>query len=336
MGIWEEENLMKNLRALQRTAVIVTVLVCFLFIADSNLQAFICGDVNMDEVVDISDVTYLVEYLFLGGPAPDLAATDCDGDSETTISDLTCFIEYFFHYGPLPSCGELVHQDMASGCLRSSETFVDDNQNKTLQSVKSLSDGAEEYMYARIIGEELRVYHMNGYFDCCIWYHVDYTVQSQPDGIYVTAIESNLNAPCDSMCYGDLESSYPIGLYIEPITFYVTLIGIDGEIVGTDTVTLEPNGYMYCEVIGNDLVIHHDNTLINCCPAYYVAYEIGGPNIYAIEGDSLPQCYCLCYFNLQSTLYNLDQGEYYVTLIAGENMYYPGDTVGVDTVVIGF
>lgn len=69
-------------------------------------EPFICGDVNADGTYNISDITYLVAYLFSGGPGPiPLESADCNGDGIIGISDLTCFICYMFSGCPPPTCG---------------------------------------------------------------------------------------------------------------------------------------------------------------------------------------------------------------------------------------
>jgi hypothetical protein len=64
------------------------------------------GDANGDGVIDTADVAYLVNYLFLGGPAPDpLWVGDANGDGVINIADITYLVNYLFMGGPLP--GEL-------------------------------------------------------------------------------------------------------------------------------------------------------------------------------------------------------------------------------------
>lgn len=64
------------------------------------------GDCDGDGNTNIADVTYLVEYLFRGGPeAPCPPHANLDGIGQTNISDLTYLIDYLFRGGPLPvSC----------------------------------------------------------------------------------------------------------------------------------------------------------------------------------------------------------------------------------------
>ncbi|MCK4427754.1 MAG: hypothetical protein KAW16_04655 [candidate division Zixibacteria bacterium] len=66
---------------------------------------FLRGDANGDGVIDIADATYLINYLFINGPAPDpLAAGDATGGGEVDIADVVYLINYLFIDGPPPEC----------------------------------------------------------------------------------------------------------------------------------------------------------------------------------------------------------------------------------------
>jgi hypothetical protein len=68
-------------------------------------SAFIRGDVNGDGVINASDVVYLINYLFVGGPAPTpLQAGDATSDGLINASDVVYLINYLFIGGP-PPCG---------------------------------------------------------------------------------------------------------------------------------------------------------------------------------------------------------------------------------------
>jgi len=63
------------------------------------------GDANGDGVINIADVVYLINYLFLSGPAPTplwVGDTNCDGAVD--IADVVYLINYLFIGGPAPGC----------------------------------------------------------------------------------------------------------------------------------------------------------------------------------------------------------------------------------------
>jgi hypothetical protein len=64
---------------------------------------YLCGDVNGDAGVDISDESFLIAYIFSGGRAPNpLSAGDVNCDSMVDISDVAYMIAYIFSGGPAP------------------------------------------------------------------------------------------------------------------------------------------------------------------------------------------------------------------------------------------
>jgi predicted phosphodiesterase len=63
------------------------------------------GDANGDGVINAADVVYLINYLFISGPAPvPLEAGDCNCDGNVNASDVVYLINYLFIDGPPPGC----------------------------------------------------------------------------------------------------------------------------------------------------------------------------------------------------------------------------------------
>ncbi len=61
-------------------------------------------DNDMSDAVDISDVIYMVDYSFGGGPAPACTEeADVNGDTTVDISDLVYLVEYSFSGGAAPT-----------------------------------------------------------------------------------------------------------------------------------------------------------------------------------------------------------------------------------------
>jgi hypothetical protein len=66
---------------------------------------FICGDVDGDGIVNIKDVTYLINYLYKNGPAPIMMGlADVNDSGQTNIQDITYLIKYLYLGGPPPHC----------------------------------------------------------------------------------------------------------------------------------------------------------------------------------------------------------------------------------------
>lgn len=67
---------------------------------------WIFGNANGDGAVTISDIVYLINYLFWGGPPPvPLAAGDPNNDCVVDGSDVVYLINYIFKNGPAPLKG---------------------------------------------------------------------------------------------------------------------------------------------------------------------------------------------------------------------------------------
>ena len=67
---------------------------------------FLVGDANNNKVLDVSDVIYIIAYLFKGGsvPIPDILAGDTNCDGDVTVTDVIYLINYLFKGGPPPIC----------------------------------------------------------------------------------------------------------------------------------------------------------------------------------------------------------------------------------------
>lgn len=53
--------------------------------------------------IDVSDITYLVSYLFQGGPLPPCPDEgDVDSSGELSVADVTYLVSYLFRGGPPP------------------------------------------------------------------------------------------------------------------------------------------------------------------------------------------------------------------------------------------
>jgi hypothetical protein len=70
-----------------------------------GIPAYICGDVNSDGHVNILDITFLISYLYKGGPAPGQPdAANVNSDGAINILDITYLISFLYKGGPEPNC----------------------------------------------------------------------------------------------------------------------------------------------------------------------------------------------------------------------------------------
>ncbi len=68
-------------------------------------QTFICGDANISGGVNILDVSYIINFLYKHGPAPNpWQSADVNHSWGVNIIDVSYLINYLYKHGPLPNC----------------------------------------------------------------------------------------------------------------------------------------------------------------------------------------------------------------------------------------
>jgi hypothetical protein len=68
-------------------------------------STYIVGDADGDGVINVSDIVYLINFVFAEGPAPEPeAAGDVDCNGTVNVSDVVVLIQYVFGEGPTPEC----------------------------------------------------------------------------------------------------------------------------------------------------------------------------------------------------------------------------------------
>lgn len=87
-----------------------------------NSEGALCciqpGDINHDQRINVSDLTYLVDFMFQGGPEiPCVDEADLNLDDAINVSDLTGLVDYLFRGGPPPpACPDVISIiDLAPG-----------------------------------------------------------------------------------------------------------------------------------------------------------------------------------------------------------------------------
>ncbi len=66
---------------------------------------WLCGDVDNNGEITISDLTYLIDFLFRGGDPPDFPdAADMDGQAGISIADVSYLVDFLFRGSDEPVC----------------------------------------------------------------------------------------------------------------------------------------------------------------------------------------------------------------------------------------
>lgn len=292
-----------------------------------------CGDIdNNGSNCDISDILYLVEYMFnLGSPPLNISDADGDGNGQLDISDLLCFVDYTFNNTLKPSCFP-IHSDSSGSCLSGSTRSSSPLKLPLSICLDESETDSVESMEVYLNVHTLTVQHINAYYNCCCMYATEIIFDYENDNLNLTIIESDTTtSPCRCDCYFNFETVVN-DIPTESLSqIQVTLIDQYGDTVEVKNLLISEQEYMTAEAFNGNIHIKHYNAFYNCCIGYHVEYTLEENVITAREFDSLNACDCLCYYNLESVLYNLVPGEYKVVLIGG---YFETDTIGVDTVII--
>jgi hypothetical protein len=73
-----------------------------------NGQLYLLGDVNKDGSVNGGDISYLINYLYVYGPAPNpFEVGDVNKDGLINGADISYLINYLYAYGPAPPCNSI-------------------------------------------------------------------------------------------------------------------------------------------------------------------------------------------------------------------------------------
>ncbi len=73
--------------------------------ATGPYDTFICGDVNNDELVNLLDIVYIIEFLYSDGISPvPYDSGDVNNSGSINLLDITYLIGYLYQGGPDPDC----------------------------------------------------------------------------------------------------------------------------------------------------------------------------------------------------------------------------------------
>ncbi len=304
---------------------LAAILIAIPLTSYSSQPNYICGDANWDSRVDLLDILAIIENIYIpNGMLINEEMADVNNDGDINLLDILRLIANLYDGRGDLWCG-LPCDNYHSGCLEGKD-YTDDT------------------MYVEVIGSDIHVHHDSAYYDCCLGYATTNSINN--DTIIVTQLDTI--PECDCICYFNLES---VIYDMMPGTYVVILIGLQGQTVGIDTAIVvggtapqhseeqsdcawtkdsSDDDSVFVQVVGHDLTIYHINAFYNCGLAYVVDYTVMDGLIIAAEADTGMPADCICYFNLKSTLYGLEEGSYILRVldIYGEEIYSGEITVG--------
>jgi hypothetical protein len=82
-------------------------------------------------------------------------------------------------------------------------------------------------------------------------------------------------------------------------------------------------------ISGNDIIVLHSDAFYNCCVQILVEVVQNGNVFNLYERESGDYCYCMCYFDVTTTIYDLEPGTYTINVFNAEGEYVGGGTVTI-------
>jgi hypothetical protein len=94
-----------------------------------------------------------------------------------------------------------------------------------------------------------------------------------------------------------------------------------------DTPTYPEPDSVIITVSGNDIMVVHKDAFYNCCFEISVEVVQNGNMFNLYEHESGNPCWCMCYFDITTTIYDLEPGTYTINVYNAEGQYVGGGTV---------
>lgn len=149
------------------------------------------GDPNHDGTINSSDIVYLINFLFKGGPAPDpLESGDVNCDEGVNSADVVYLINYLFKEGPVP-CAPTGFLVDSYGCKEFPKGTPPDSTPPDQDCMEYEYDGESI----------LLLKHVNAGFNCCPEIAADITIE---DNI-ITIEEIEISGVCFCLCLFDID-----------------------------------------------------------------------------------------------------------------------------------
>lgn len=194
----------------------IYALIILIILTPRGRADFTCGDANGDSLLNILDITYLIAFLYMGGPAPVLEiAADVNSNGEINILDVTHLISFLYNEGPELVCTTATEP---AGYITGTSKCLDHSDEKGVTAVDDTLD-CVEYSYD---GETiLNLYHRNAGLNCCPVIVANIAIEDNM--IIVEELDSLDMGGCPCLCLFNIDYqiyNLPPGMYtikfIEP------------------------------------------------------------------------------------------------------------------------
>ena len=162
----------------------------------------ICGDVNRDGVVNISDAVALINYIFIPDPPIEIdCRADANGDGAINISDAVYIVNYVFVGGPPPveGCCDFGYPSGQKISDTGCKSFGKDGSDPFYDCINWSYDGFGT----------LTLTHINTAFNCCpaaVWGNFSF-----PGNDIVIEEDESYDpeaGPCPCLCLFDIEYEF--------------------------------------------------------------------------------------------------------------------------------
>jgi len=227
---------MKNITE-RLTLFALTAVLIFGLIPTAHSDDYICADANSDGSVNVSDAVYIINYVFVGGPAPaPLEAGDANLDGSVNVSDAVAIVNYVFTGKSICVTGDYSITEM-NGCKTSAKADPPLNMDCVVIDY----DGSQT----------LAIRHYNTVFNCC---PLDTYAEVIIDNNTIYVNEYDIGQ-CYCMCVFDIFYEIP---NIAPGEFTIIVsecwpqntdhtYTIDLSTTPYDSICIERSGYPYPE-----------------------------------------------------------------------------------------
>ncbi len=172
------------------------------------------------------------------------------------------------------------------------------------------ADTLEDSVLVWFSGNAVWVMHKNAFENCCSGIVTEVVQTSQGFDVFEHDTSTN---PCYCLCYFDIVTTIhdvPSGVYL------IRVFDTAGNFVGEDAVVVPDEGdTIIFSAHGDTIFVTHQDAFYNCCSEIVVdvVQTAGGFDLF--ERDTSEElCYCMCDFDIITTISGVSEGEYLLRL----------------------